>query len=472
MQTFEWILLGAITLAVFFPVLSGTRLRRGLMAIVLLSSLIGLLLAHGSRWQLWPAYVGALGLAIGDVLWEERRVRGWPRVRRGLAGLIGVAVVSVLPISLPIPDFPEPSGPHAVGTATFVLEDPERQERYGLPEDLSDEELEDIPARHIMVQVWYPALDDRSFPPEVWNPDWDVVGPAMANRLGFPGFFLSHVADVEATARTGLPILSGRLPVVVYSHGWTGFRTIAVNQMESLASHGYVVVAPDHAYGAIASRFPDRTVVPLDPRALPDEETVDEDDYQVASEDLVSTFTDDITLVVDQLDAGLEGEFGELASSVDLDRLGVYGHSTGGGAAVRFCIEDDRCDAVLGHDAWVNPIPDRVVARELSQPSLFMRSDGWIDTPNDRRLRGLAERSESISYWVSVIGAGHNDFVATPLFSPLADRIGLKGPIDGETVVRIIDEYLIAFFDRYLYEIGGAVLDDPPPDEVILEFLP
>ncbi len=101
-----------------------------------------------------------------------------------------------------------------------------------------------------------------------------------------------------------------------------------------------------------------------------------------------------------------------------------------------------------------------------------MRSDGWVDTPNDRRLRGLAERSESVSYWMSVTGAGHNDFVATPLFSPFADRIGLKGPIDGETVVGIIDVYLIAFFDRYLYEIGGAVLDDPPSEEVILEFLP
>ncbi len=48
----------------------------------------------------------------------------------------------------------------------------------------------------------------------------------------------------------------------------------------------------------------------------------------------------------------------------------------------------------------------------------------------------------------------------------------MKGPIDGETVVRIIDDYLISFFDRYLYEVGGAVLDDPPPDEVMLEFLP
>jgi hypothetical protein len=84
----------------------------------------------------------------------------------------------------------------------------------------------------------------------------------------------------------------------------------------------------------------------------------------------------------------------------------------------------------------------------------------------------LAERSESAAYWTDVVGAGHNDFVLTPLFSPVAERLGLKGPIDADAVVQIIDDYLIAFFDRYLYEIGGAVLDEAPPAEVRIEFLP
>jgi hypothetical protein len=138
---------------------------------------------------------------------------------------------------------------------------------------------------------------------------------------------------------------------------------------------------------------------------------------------------------------------------------------------VRFCIEEERCDAVLGLDAWVEPIPDRIVAEELSQPSLFFRSETWIDTPNDRRLRGLAERSEQESYWMGISGAGHFDFVMTPLFSPVADRLGLKGPIPSSRIIPIIDRYLVAFFDRYLYEIGGAVLDEEPPPEISVELL-
>jgi predicted dienelactone hydrolase len=473
LQRFEWVLLGVVGVAVYLPVALSTRLRRGAMAGILLPALGVQIIAEGVRWQLWPLYLAAAGLAVGDVLWDERRVRGWPRVRRGLLGIVGVSSLAVLPLALPIPTMPPPSGPYPVGTASYVLVDPDRAEEYGLAtsEEGTDEEGPFTP-RRLMVQVWYPAVDDPGIPPQVWNPDWDVVGPAMARRLGFPGFFLGHVGDVTGVGRTGLTILSGRLPVVLYSHGWTGFRTIALNQLESLASHGFLVIAPDHAYGAIASRFPDGEVVLADPNALPEGEGVDEDDYQEAAEQLVETFADDLALIVNELSAGEDGPFGALAEHADLEHLGVFGHSTGGGAAVRFCIEGEGCDAVLGQDAWVEPIPDRVVADELSQPSLFFRSEDWIDTPNDRRLRGLAERSEQESYWIGVTGAGHNDFVMTPLFSPVADRLGLKGPIASDRIIPIIDDYLVAFFDRYLYEIGGAVLDGNPPPEVSIEFLP
>ena len=110
-----------------------------------------------------------------------------------------------------------------------------------------------------------------------------MQGPALARYLGFPGFALDHVADVPSHSYPGLTPLEGRLPVVIYSHGWSGFRTVVIDQLESLASHGYLVLAADHTYGAIATRFPDDgSVVPLDERARPDEETTDPEDYQVA----------------------------------------------------------------------------------------------------------------------------------------------------------------------------------------------
>jgi pimeloyl-ACP methyl ester carboxylesterase len=364
---------------------------------------------------------------------------------------------------------------------TFVITDPDREEIYGLPEldpdattlptiDEADEEEPPGEPRRIVVQVWYPTEVPDGIAPGVWNPDLDVVGPALARQLGFPGFFLNHVDDVRSSAYEGAPPLDGRLPVVLYSHGWTGFRTIALNQVESIASHGYLVFAADHSYGAIASRLPDTgEVVYLDERALPDEETTDPDDYEDATEELVETFADDLILILDQLELGADGVLADIADTADLERIGLFGHSTGGGAAARVCLIDERCDAIAGLDAWVEPIPDRFVARELQMPSMFIRSDEWRELPNDRRLRGMSERSPAVSYWIGLEGAGHNDFVLTPVFSPYADTLGLKGPIPSERVIPILDDYLNAFFDRYLLGVGGALLDETPPPEVAIE---
>jgi pimeloyl-ACP methyl ester carboxylesterase len=488
MRLFETIQLAVVAAAVFLPVVFSRRLRRGRMAVVLLLAALVQLVAEGFRWQLVPLEVGTVALAVGDALWDDRRVRGLRRFRRGLLGTIGLAAVAFLPWALPVPELPEPAGRFEIGTATFELVDPERAEGYGLPEveaeadpepevqsGAEDEDQEEPtgPPRRVVVQVWYPAVpaDDAQRVP--WTPDMDVVGPAMSEHLGFPGFFLDHTADIPSHSVADAPPLDGRFPVVLSSHGWSGFRTINLPQIESLASRGFMVIAPDHPFGAVATRFPsDGSVARLDPRALPDEADVGEAAYAEAAELLVETFSEDLILVLDQLEVGDEGAFGALAAHADVEHVGVFGHSTGGGAAVRTCLVDARCDAVAGLDAWVEPISDRTVATELQIPSLFVRSEEWRGTQNDRRLRGQAERSPSESYWVAIEGAGHNDFVAAPLLSPIGDRFGLTGPIPADRVIPIVDGYLVSFFERYLLGVGGTALDQPPPSEVEFEYIP
>lgn len=473
MRTWETIQIGVIATAVLLPVLLGSRLKRGRMAVVLVAVMVIQLVVEGYRWQLLPVELTTVGLAVGDVLRDERRVRGIQRFRRAVLGPIGVAALLVLPALLPIPEMPIPSGPFPVGTQTFLVTESERLEEYGLPEPEEGEERPEPSApRRFVVQAWYPASDVAGLETVEWNPDFDEVGPALAGRLGIPGLFISHAGGVRSSSYADAPPVSGRLPVVIYSHGWTGFRTIALNQMEALASRGFIVLAADHTYGAVATVLPGGEVIEYDPRALPDEEEVGPEAYQEATERLVATFADDIVSILDGLEAGASGPFFQLAPEPDLTRVGVFGHSAGGGAAVRVCIDDDRCKAVLGLDAWVNPIPDRVVARELAQPSMFLRSDDWRGTPNDGRLRGLAERSPSVSYWMDVVGARHNDFVLMPLLSPVTDRLGLTGPIPAERVIPIVDTYLTAFFQRYLLGYGGTALDERTPPEVTLDYLP
>lgn len=462
MRTFEIVLLVAVAAAIFVPAATGERPRRGVTAGVLIAAIAVQILLEGYRWQLVPLYVAAAGLAAGDLL-SDRRVLP-KRIRRSVLGAIGIGALAILPIALPVPTVPQPTGSFEVGTASFEIVDTSRQEVYG--------ENPGGP-RRIMVQVWYPAVESASETPVVspWVENLGVVGPALSRQFGFPGFMLDHTRYTDGHAHPGAEPLADPAPVVVYSHGWRGFRNVALNQMESLASHGFMVVAVDHTYGSIAVEFPDGTVAELDEDALPDSDAVGDAAYEEATETLVATYSGDVAAVLDALEMGSAGPFGSLSTAADLDRVGVFGHSTGGGAAVRVCIVDDRCDAVLGHDAWVEPVPAEIRERALSVPALLIRSDGWRGTDNDVLLRRLAESGDRPVYWLGLVGASHQDFVLPPMFSPISDRLGVKGPIPAERAVKILDDYLVGFFSTHLLGTAGTTLDETPPPEVEFELI-
>jgi acetyl esterase/lipase len=462
LRRFELFLVFGEVFAVAWPAVFGVRTRRGIAAALLLALFVFQWQLEGLRWQMIPVYGAALGLLIGDILALERRVDWTSRIARGIFGVAGVALGAVLPLILPVPELPVPTGPEPIGTVTIALLDREREELYGPRPGV---------ARRLVAQVWYPALPDDESEPAPWSEDWDIVAPGVATEMGFPGWFLDHTRYSVSHSVASAPIAPGAFPVVIYSHGWAGFRSMAVNQIESLASNGFIVVALDHTYASVATRFPDGDVVRNDPAALPDRAEVGEQAYVLAVENLLGVFTEDIVSVVNALEGGEEGPFGTLAASADLTRLGVFGFETGGGAAVQFCLIDERCDAVLGLDPWVEPIPDRVLAVSAPRPALYLRSDDWRGNENDAILRGIAERSTETTYWIGVEGATENDLVATPLLSPLAPRLGWKGPIPTGRVIPIIDRYLVGFFDVFLLGTGPAALDTASFDEVTLEVI-
>jgi dienelactone hydrolase len=462
MRRFELLLVFGALFAVGWPAVFGVRTRRGIVAVALLTLFVLHWQVEGLRWQMFPLYGAALGLAIGDIIVVERRLDWTSRVARGIFGVAGVVLAAILPLALPVPELPVPSGPEAIGTLSFDLVDREREETYG-----------SAPGgpRRLRVQVWYPAEAESDVAPLPWADDWDVVAPAISTLLGYPGWFLNYTRYTDSHALPSLPVATGAFPIVIYSHGWTGFRAIGVNQIENLVSHGYIVVAADHTYSAVTTRFEDGDVVPYDPDALPDEDDVDEEEYSEASQSLMEVYTADLITILDALDQGELGPFGALGASADVSRIGIYGHSTGGGAAIEVCLVDERCDAVLGLDAWVEPIPDRTIAASATRPALFMRSDEWIDTENDAVLRGIAERSENVTYWIGVDGANHNDFTIAPLLSPVTEQFGLTGTIPAGRVIPIVDRYLLGFFDVFLLETGSAALDTASYDEVTVEVI-
>jgi hypothetical protein len=457
LRRFELILVFAAIFAVFWPVVFGTRPRRGVVAGGLALAAFIQIQFEGFRWQMIPVYLVALGLALGDVFYLDRRVPGSNRAIRAILGTIGLLLAVALPLLLPVPEIPAPSGPEAIGTVTVGLIDRSRDELYG-PRPGGP--------REFVAQVWYPAEPGSTAPEIVWSQDWEVVAPALSENMGFPSWFLDHTRYSLSDAREAAPMAEGTFPVIIYSHGWEGVRTIALNQIEDLVSNGYIVIAPDHTYAAAATVLPEGDVVRQDPQALPDRADVTEEEFDEAAANLLATFAGDLVTILDELTDEDSGAFADVVEGADLNRIGIYGHSIGGGAAVKVCLQDERCDAVLGMDPWVEPLTEEDLRLNMTQPALYMRSEGWVDTPNDALLGGIAARGESITYWVGVDGADHNDFVMTPLLTPVAAQLDLKGPIPAGRIIPIIDNYLVGFFDVFLLGTGSAALDSVTFPEV------
>ena len=441
------ILTGIINLVPAIPEKYRTRLAPALLVLVAAAQLI----LEGFRWQLWPLFLGILGLIALSLFQLEKK---WRFTILGLSVLfsgISLTLGYLTPVPAPYPI----SGTYPVGTRELHLVDPHRVEIYGKDPNAP---------REFMAQIWYPAAPDKSNRRASFMPGIQYAAPAIAEKLNLPSFVLNHLKYVKANAFWEAPPLVGEepYPVLIFSHGWEGFKEQNIYQVEELASHGYVVVGINHTHGAIHTLFPDGRQVPTNQDALPS--GVSDEAYDRASDILSRQWAEDIDLVLDEL-AEWNQSRGEwfLAGHLDLEKIGVFGHSTGGGAAVRFCLTDVRCQAVLGMDVWAEPALIPIQELVLRKPALLLYSENWIshDEPdrNGDLLGQLVEKSDNFMIEITIEGTRHYDFSSLPMLSPLSAALGLKGPIDGELVLEIINAESVAFFDRYLRGEQGISLE-------------
>lgn len=114
------------------------------------------------------------------------------------------------------------SGEYQVGVQTIKITNPDQ---------LSSKDFSSRENRDLNLEVWYPSTPEKKAMPATYE---------GVTRLHIP-FSLQGEAY-----RDSQPIEGGRFPIVVLSHGYTGYRTIMFYLGEHLASHGYIVVGIDH----------------------------------------------------------------------------------------------------------------------------------------------------------------------------------------------------------------------------------
>jgi predicted dienelactone hydrolase len=242
----------------------------------------------------------------------------------------------------------------------------------------------------------------------------------------------------------------------------TDFTTLA----EDLASHGYVVVGFDAPYRTCVVVLPDNRVVTR--RAADNPENLPADQAERLINRLLPMWTSDTKFVVSRLEQLNADSSGKFAGRLDLQRLGMFGHSFGGATALQFCHDDSRCKAGIDMDGAPY---GSVVQEGLKQPFMLMLSDHSRDLPDPAGkkihadIQSIYDRLLNGRLLITIRGANHFSFsdqmlVQSHYVIGLLRLLGIA-PLEGRRGLAITTDYVHTFFDVYLNGAPAATLSEP-----------
>jgi len=341
----------------------------------------------------------------------------------------------VFPVGLLI----EAKGPYKIGTASLVVKSDDRRELYGDKYDT---------LRSFAVQFYFPSDTGGERPAPLFE-NGEAIELGFKNAFGIPKMGVDYFSQLPSNVwyDTKLSTSEDQYPVIVLSHGWKGFRNIHANIAEKMASNGYIVVAIDHTYGALATQIKSDEVVLLNHAALPNRETHLQ--YLKYGSALIETYKGDILETLDLIeDMNQAGYNSILTERMNLGKITVLGHSTGGGAAVSAALSDSRISAVVGLDAWVEPLDDISILSGLKVPYLHLSSEAWRGGVNEKNLNMLIANSSEDRWLITLEGTKHTDFTMLGYLSPVSEQIKLTGK-NGKEAIEIQEKLIYKFIDYY-----------------------
>jgi len=312
------------------------------------------------------------------------------------------------------------------------------------------------------------------------------AAPAAAKDFLLPEFAFSHFALIQSNSYLDAPLAKQETayPILVFSHGYSpGFFAQNTVQMEELASHGYIIFSVGHAYESAMVFDAQGRAIPVSEaqvNAFNQENIATNELFAKAvlsssaeqtqaarawlatvpiAQQSMQIWTQDTQFVLTQIEQMNRGQVVSLfAGHLDTEHIGVFGHSFGGGTAFQVCAIDPRCKASINIDGttW-----GTLLDTPLQTPYLMMYGQ-YSNGTNDWALKNLPESGYNV--WVK--GALHINFsdfslVGSGLKIP---GLGILGSIDSGQMERIMNAYILAFFDQTLKGIPSPLLQGDNPD--------
>ncbi|MFC0416927.1 carboxylic ester hydrolase [Cytobacillus solani] len=420
------------------------------------------IIIEGYRWQMLLGYIAPLILTLTNLLFAitKSKKKYW---KWGISSfsIVYIVVMVGLPLLFPIFSFEKPTGEYFIGTKSYHIIDKNRKEVRS-----SDKGKH----RELMIQIWYPSKEANSLQSEPYIEEVKAITAGIERALSFPAWTLSHLNLVKAHAQKNLGISNdnNNFPILIFSHGMTGFRKQNTFQIEELVSHGYIVVGIDHVFDAAATVFPNGKEVLLEPNNLSGFESLDQH---------MKIWTEDVSFVLDTLEEwNSDKDMGFfLNGKLNMEKIGMFGHSYGGAAAAQMLLKDSRIKVALNMDGvlYGEPIPTVGFSKPYMQMNAEKSIDKSIFDASLDAAISLSGRSRSSyeSFWkesqerrenaskgkgftMVISNTSHMSYTDFHLFSPLLCN---KGE-DIRKVHKIINELSLAFFDEFLLEKGSGLI--------------
>lgn len=415
MDVFDVIII-SISFFLIFKNQMTNKVYKSILTFGVIASILQVLVV-GYKWQFIPIYIIFLSLIIGislDIHLENKFLKG----SSFLIFVFLLIISSVLIYYLPIPEFTIQNKKYSVGYEEFYVVIDERSQPKEFYE-LSN--LEASGNRELLIDVYYPSTSNTEPIQLFRNADtnWGKTIVKYLNRtwnISLPEFLLSHLNLAYFDIGKDLERLNNNSPVVIYTHGWAGEKIFATDQLITIASEGYVVIALDHTGLSMFTELPSGTI------------------YNTGSTDASSNVYE----VMNQMSLDIQDVVNYFKDSdypADFSDISVIGHSTGGGSGYLYC-KNNSCSTLILQDPFFTPLVENNIDIDLNTDSYFIYSEDWyLGYEGDDNLTEMDVLKNYISssvpfYTYYMTDSRHYDFVAFGAISPLAKYSFLKGSID------------------------------------------
>lgn len=329
--------------------------------------------------------------------------------------------------------------------------------------------------RWVDLQVYYPASHTTA---EQLTATPEELAKVLADAYGMPAFLMKDERPLPVYIDA--PVSEGRYPVLIFNHGHSSYaRQNQENHIE-LASQGYVVIALNHPGFSLLSRNGDTLVYKNEDvgdyskaeieallaqqakdwqrlratQTLSEWQTVMNEVEQSSFADVMDEFDQWVLnnqLVLNALlaDKVFEASF---ATSLDLDKLGYFGHSFGGAVATHMNMQQPQVKASFNLDGpvFVQSVDQMAPGNycfaygDIGQSKDTNSNFAWINQPVAKAVGGCEMLFKD---------AGHMNFTDLNQL-PILKRFGVLGPVDNTLMRQNLNIVLPAFFNQHLRQQG------------------